>query len=515
MSEVETEAAPDVARLTLAGGASALVGLGAAEVVGLVLPGSPSPTAAFADRIIETTPDGIRETLIGAVGTADKPLLVLGIVVGVVLVGALVGFFVRPNRVPWAFAVGALATWLLCFTGSVQDGVTLAIALGVGVAAGSLAWTRLVLSPTRPTLRASAPAPLDRRAFLRLTAVVAAAGAVGVGVATAARRSGAAAVDSVRAAIGLPKPTDPARALPAGVDPGVPGLAPAVTPNADFYQIDTALVTPAVEIDGWSLTVDGRVTTPLTLSYADLLALPSIERHVTLTCVSNEVGGDLVGNAKWQGVRLSDVLATVGVKPDADALVGESVDGFTAGFPLSVLDDGRDAMIAYAMNGEPLPVKHGFPARLVVPGLYGYVSATKWLSAIRVTTLQETVPFWLARGWSADGTIELSSRIDVPRTGTRIAGGTVAVGGRAWHQHRGIEAVQVRVDGGAWEDAVLASDVGDDSWRLWSWQWPAAPGRHTLECRARSSDGTWQGEAHRPVFPGASAGLHAITVEVE
>jgi len=159
-------------------------------------------------------------------------------------------------------------------------------------------------------------------------------------------------------------------------------------------------------------------------------------------------------------------------------------------------------------------VKHGFPARLVVPGLYGYVSATKWLSAIRLTTLQETVPFWLARGWSADGTIELSSRIDVPRTRTLITGGTVAVGGRAWHQHRGIEAVQVRVDGGAWEDAVLASDVGDDSWRLWSWQWPATPGPHTLECRARSSDGTWQTEAERPVFPGASAGLHEITVEV-
>lgn len=504
----------DPARLTLAGGASALVGLGAAEVIGLILPGSPSPTAAFADRIIANTPDGLRESLIGAVGTADKPLLVLGIVLGVVVVGALVGWFARPERVPWIFAAGGVITWLLCFTGSVQAGVTLAISLAVGVAAGALAWTRLVLSPARPTLRSTPSAALDRRAFLRLAGVLAAAGAVGVGVAAAARRGSAAAIDTVRATIGLPKPTDPAKPLPAGVDPAVPGLAPAVTPNADFYQIDTALVTPAVDIEDWSLTIDGRVATPLTLSYADLLALPSIERHVTLTCVSNEVGGDLVGNARWQGVRLSDVLARVGVRPDADALVGESVDGFTAGFPLSVLDDGRDAMIAYAMNGEPLPVKHGFPARLVVPGLYGYVSATKWLSAIRLTTLQETVPFWLARGWSADGTIELASRIDVPRNRTLITGGTVAVGGRAWHQHRGIEAIQVRVDGGAWEDATLAPAIGDDTWCLWSWQWPATPGPHTLECRAQSSDGTWQDEQPRPVFPGAAAGLHAIAVEV-
>jgi DMSO/TMAO reductase YedYZ molybdopterin-dependent catalytic subunit len=355
---------------------------------------------------------------------------------------------------------------------------------------------------------------MDRRTFLQVTGVVAAAGVLGVGFATVIRRSGAAAIDAVRSALTLPKPTDAAPKLPASIDPGVPGLAPAVTPNADFYQIDTALVAPTVETDGWTLTVDGRVATPLTLTYEQLLALPSIERYVALTCVSNEVGGDLVGTARWQGVRLADLLAEVGVNADATALVGESVDGFTAGFPLSVLDDGRDAMIAYAMNGEPLPVKHGFPARLVVPGLYGYVSATKWLSAIRLTTLEETVPFWIQRSWSADGTIELSSRIDVPRTSTRIATGTTAVGGRAWQQHRGVKAVQVRVDGGAWEDATLAAGMGNDAWRLWSWQWAATPGQHLLECRAQSLDGTWQTEDVRPVFPGASSGLHAITVDV-
>ncbi len=512
----QASGAVDPVRRTLAGGAAALAGLATSEVAGLLIPGSPSPTTAIAGRIIALTPDGPREALIGAVGTADKPLLVLGIALTVIISGALAGFFARPERVPAIFALGGVLTWAFAFTGNTDDALGLAIVLVAGVLVGSIAWNRLVRGAAFPRASSSsaASAGMDRRTFLQITAVVAAAGAVGIGVATAARRSGAAAIDAVRAAVALSKPTDPAPALPAGIDPPVPGIAPAITPNADFYQIDTALVTPSVEVDGWALTIDGRVATPLTLSYADLLAMPSIERYVALTCVSNEVGGDLVGTAKWQGVPLADVLKKVGVNADATALVGESVDGFTAGFPLSVLDDGRDAMIAYAMNGEPLPVKHGFPARLVVPGLYGYVSATKWLTAIRLTTLEETVPFWLQRGWAADGTIEIASRIDVPRASTRINGGTVAIGGRAWHQHRGVKAVQVRVDGGAWEDATLAAGMGTDAWRLWSWQWQATPGDHRLEVRAQSLDGTWQTEAVRPIFPGASSGLHAIDVAV-
>ena len=508
--------AVEPARRTLAGGAAALAGLATAEVAGLLIPGSPSPTTAIAGRIIELTPDGLREALIGAVGTADKPLLVLGIALTVIISGALAGFFVRPERVPAVFAVAGALTWAFAYTGNTDDALGLALVLVAGVLVGSLTWNRLVRGAAIPRASSSASAPggLDRRTFLQLTAVVATAGAIGIGVATVVRRSGSAAIDAVRSALTLPKPTDPAPSLPAGIDPPVPGIAPAITPNADFYQIDTALVTPSVEVDGWALRIDGRVATPLTLSYADLLAMPSIERYVALTCVSNEVGGDLVGTAKWQGVPLADVLKKVGVNADATALVGESIDGFTAGFPLSVLDDGRDAMIAYAMNDEPLPVKHGFPARLVVPGLYGYVSATKWLTAIRLTTLEETVPFWLQRGWAADGTIEIASRIDVPRASTRIDGGTVAIGGRAWHQHRGVKAVQVRVDGGAWEDAVLAAGMGTDAWRLWSWQWQATAGDHRLEVRAQSLDGAWQTEAVRPIFPGASSGLHAIDVSV-
>jgi DMSO/TMAO reductase YedYZ molybdopterin-dependent catalytic subunit len=329
-----------------------------------------------------------------------------------------------------------------------------------------------------------------------------------------ARRGTSAAVDAVRTTLRFSAPTDPAKPLPAGVTPDVPGIAPAITPNADFYQIDVALTPPAVDIATWSLTIDGQVDSPLTLTYDQILAMPSIERYVALTCVSNEVGGDLVGTAKWQGVRLTDLLAKVGVKPGADLVVGRSVDGFTVGFPRAILDDGRDAMVAYAMNGEPLPVKHGFPVRLVVPGLYGYVSATKWLEQIKLTTIADDVPFWMQRGWALDGRIESASRIDVPRDGVTVPAGRVAVGGRAWHQHTGVGSVEVSVDGGPWEQATLAAPIGPDTWRLWSWQWTAVAGSHQLRVRMHDLDGTVQSSTDRPVFPGASSGLHTISVNV-
>jgi DMSO/TMAO reductase YedYZ molybdopterin-dependent catalytic subunit len=318
----------------------------------------------------------------------------------------------------------------------------------------------------------------------------------------------------VRTTLKIPAPTDPAAVLSAGITPDVPGIAPAITPAEDFYQIDVSLTAPSVDVATWALTIDGRVDKPITLSYNDLLAMPSIERYVTLTCVSNDVGGDLVGTAKWQGVRLTDLLAKVGVHDDATMVLGRSVDGFTVGFPRSVLDDGRDAMVVYAMNGEPLPVKHGFPVRMVVPGLYGYVSATKWLEQIKLTTPTEDVPFWFSRGWSDDGTIESASRIDVPRDGTPAKAGKVAVGGRAWHQHTGVGSVEVRVDDGAWEKATLADAIGVDTWRLWSWQWDATPGQHTLSVRMHDLDGTVQSDVQRPTFPGASSGLHSIVVNV-
>ncbi len=554
-------------RAALAGAVAALAGLVAAEVFGLILPGRPSAVTMVADRVIAWAPDSLREWLIGAVGTLDKPLLAGGIVVAVVGGGAVVGALTRarPERAWWWFAAAGVLGFLVAWDGNSADLLTLALVIAVGVTAAVLVWGRLVPASS-PASREPAYAggtverstvdqstvdqstverstvdqstvdqstverrtaerrtadqstversTVERRTVLRAAAVIGGLTVVGLGVVALTRRGSSAAVDAVRAALRLPAPTDPAAALPAGIDPPVPGLALAVTPNADFYQIDVSLSAPVVDVEQWRLSITGRVATPRTLSYADLLALPSIERHITLTCVSNPVGGDLVGTARWQGVRLTDLLESVGARDDAELLVGRSVDGFTAGFPRSILGDGRDAMVAYAMNGEPLPVKHGFPARLVVPGLYGYVSATKWLEEIRLTTIADDVPFWLSRGWAQDGSIEAASRIDVPRSGVRIPAGRTAVGGRAWHQHTGVGAVELSVDGGPWTEVTLAAPIGTDSWRLWSWQWDASPGRHELRVRMRDLDGDTQDETERPVFPGASSGLHTITVEV-
>ncbi len=497
----------------LIGAVAALAGLCAAEVVGLLLPSRQSPVSLVADRVVASTPDAVRESLIDAVGTLDKPFLALGIVLAVVAGGAAIGVLcaARPALAPWLFTAGGLIGGLVAWDGLTADVLPLAIVIAAGVATAVVVWRRYLPAPA--TTAGSGPV-LERRAVLRATGIIAVTSAIGLGVVTVARRSSSTAVDAVRAALRLPAPTSPAPQLPEGSTPAVPGLAPAITPNADFYQIDVSLTAPAVDVGEWTMTVGGRVDAPMTLTYAQLLALPSIERTITLTCVSNPVGGDLVGTATWQGVRLLDLLATARVRDDADLVLGRSVDGFSAGFPLELLDDGRDAMVAYAMNGEPLPVKHGFPARLVVPGLYGYVSATKWLKEIRLTTMDADVPFWLSRGWSADGTIVSASRIDVPRDGVRIAPGPTMVGGRAWHQHSGVGAVDVSVDGGPWEAAALAPAIGIDAWRLWSWPWTAVDGRHELRVRMRDVDGTPQSEEEHDVFPGASSGLHRITVDV-
>jgi len=513
-------------RATLSGAVAALAGLATAELFGAFLPGRPSAVSYAADRVIAATPAGPREAVIGAVGTLDKPLLVATIVAVVIGGGALIGRLCasRPRRAPWWFAGGAALGFLVAWNATTADLFGLLLLVSVGAVVASLVWGRLVRDAVPADDGSTAydgergdggtTADLDRRTVLRAAGAVALLSALGLGLAAAARRGSASTLDAVRAALTLPRPTDPARPVPAGATPALDGLAPAITPNADFYRIDVSLSPPVVDPASWSLTLEGRVDRPMTLSYAELLALPSIERLVTLTCVSNEVGGDLVGNARWQGVRLTDLLAKVGVHPDASLVLGRSVDGFTAGFPRQLLDDGRDAMVAYAMNGEPLPLEHGFPARLVVPGLYGYVSATKWLTAIRLTTIDEDPPFWVARQWSADGRIQAASRIDVPGDGATVTAGRVAVGGRAWHQHTGVGGVDVSVDDGPWQQATLAPALGVDAWRLWSWQWDATSGSHELRVRMHDLDGAPQSSEERPVFPGASSGLHTITVDV-
>jgi DMSO/TMAO reductase YedYZ molybdopterin-dependent catalytic subunit len=313
--------------------------------------------------------------------------------------------------------------------------------------------------------------------------------------------------------VAVPAPSVPLAARPADAF-ALDGLSPFVTPNADFYRIDTALTIPRVDVAGWTLDVAGHVDRPFSLTFDELLALDSVEEVVTMQCVSNEVGGYLVGNAVWQGVPLRDLLDRAGVQEAGEQVVGVSVDGFTAGFPRQLLVDDRTALVAYAMNGELLPARNGFPARLVVAGLYGYVSATKWLRTIELTRLDEVDGFWIPRGWSKDGPIKTTSRIDVPRAGQPLRVGTVAVAGVAWAPTRGISKVEVRVDEGDWQEAELGGATSDETWVQWRFAWDAPAGQHVLEVRATDGAGEVQTEAIAPPAPNGATGLHRRRVAV-
>jgi DMSO/TMAO reductase YedYZ molybdopterin-dependent catalytic subunit len=337
---------------------------------------------------------------------------------------------------------------------------------------------------------------------------VVAAAAVGREARRTLRQSASALPD------GLPAPSSTVP-LPASQPFEVPGLTPYIVPNADFYRIDTALQTPVVDVASWRMKITGMVETEIELSYDDLRQRDLVEEVVTLSCVSNEVGGDLVGNARWRGVPLRTLLDEAGVRDGADQLVGESVDGFTAGFPTAVLDDpDRPALVAVGMNGVPLPRAHGFPARLVIAGLYGYVSATKWVSEIRLTRLEDEDGYWIPRGWSKEGPVKTQSRIDVPRAGAPLTPGAQAIAGVAWAPNRGISRVEVRVDGGDWAAAELGRVASDDTWVQWHRAWPATPGDHVIEVRATDGDGTTQTEERTEVAPDGASGWHSRSVRV-
>jgi DMSO/TMAO reductase YedYZ molybdopterin-dependent catalytic subunit len=303
--------------------------------------------------------------------------------------------------------------------------------------------------------------------------------------------------------------------VPPGASLDVPGITPHLTPNTAFYRVDTALRVPDVPVEGWRLRVHGMVDHELDLTFEDLLGRRLVERRITLTCVSNPVGGGYVGNATWVGVPIHDLLAEAGVQDGADAVRSTSADGFTAGTPLPVLTDaGRGALVAVAMNGVPLPLEHGFPARMVTPGLYGYVSATKWLVELEVTRFADFKAYWTARGYGAQAPIKTSSRIDVPRSFARVQAGPTPVAGVAWSQDRGIAQVQVRVDGGGWHTAELADEDSLNTWRQWVWRWDAPRGNHTLEVRATDRTGSTQTPRRAPVAPDGSTGWDSVNVTV-
>ncbi|MFD6158938.1 molybdopterin-dependent oxidoreductase [Nocardia sp. NPDC060256] len=321
-------------------------------------------------------------------------------------------------------------------------------------------------------------------------------------------------VSGERAAVELPQPTAPEVPIAPGADLRVPGLTPYLTSNEDFYRIDTALIVPQLSKDDWSLRIHGMVDREIRLSWADLANRPVMERLVTLACVSNPINGDLIGNARWLGYRLDELLAEAGPHPDADMMLSHSTDGFTAGTPLSVLTDGRDAMLAVGMNGEPLPVVHGYPARLVIPGLYGYVSATKWVTELEITRFDRATAYWTRRGWSAMGPIKTGTRIDVPRARGRIRQGRNTIAGVAWAQHRGIRAVEVQIDNGNWQPARLADDLSPDTWRQWTYDWDATPGQHTIRARSTDGPGDTQTADRADVVPDGATGYPSVTIQV-
>jgi DMSO/TMAO reductase YedYZ molybdopterin-dependent catalytic subunit len=365
------------------------------------------------------------------------------------------------------------------------------------------------------TSPAAASTPDTRRQFLVTGSVaVAVAGASAlVGRGLAERTSVSQALSTLR----LPKPVTALPPLKSGVDLGIPGLSSFVTPNSSFYRVDTAIILPQVAPSSWQLRIHGMVAREITLSLHDLLKMPLVEDWITLCCVSNPVAGPYIGNAKWLGAKLAPLLRAAGIRAGAEQLLCTSVDGFTSGTPVQTVMDGRDALLAVAMNGSPLPVAHGFPARLVVPGLYGYVSACKWITDIKVTTWSGEAGYWITRGWSQQAPIKTECRIDVPSPTitTNLRAGPTRIAGVAWAQHKGIDAVHVRVDKGPWRQATLAAVPGIDCWRQWALDWDAPKGNHVIEARATDATGYTQTPVQAPPEPNGASGYPAITVTVQ
>jgi len=363
----------------------------------------------------------------------------------------------------------------------------------------------------RPTGTPSAGSPA-RRQFLVAAGVTAAAAAIGEvgGRSLATRKNVSVAQQTLR----FPKAAEPVAPLPRGVNLPIPGISPFITPNGQFYRVDTAILVPQVDPSNWQLRIHGMVAREITITFDELLHRPLIEDYLTLCCVSNPVDGPYIGNAKWLGASLAALLREARPQRGADQLLATSVDGFTSGTPLSVVLDGRDALVAVAMNGTALPTEHGFPARLVVPGLYGYVSACKWVVDLEVTTFAAAQAYWVPLGWSAMGPIKTESRIDVPSNGSPVKAGKVPVAGVAWAQHKGIEAVEARVDNGPWNEATLATVPGIDTWRQWVWEWDAAPGTHLIEARATDKTGYTQTSVVENVAPNGASGYPSTQVTV-
>lgn len=505
----------------LAGLVAVAFGLGAGEFVAAVMD-RPSPITAVAGAVIDNVPRGMERWAISTFGRNDKKVLGIGIVVALALAGILVGARSGGRRRP--VVIGALMIGVLGVVatladrvGGVGDAVPVIAATTVGLAVLlGLLW--LLDHPSAPVGSAGAAIgahTVGRRKFLAYTGLSALGAAVfGAGGRSIASNKGAVASRAAVAAE-LPSPVSPLPPPASGVDFAIPGLSPWKVRNADFYRIDTAFVVPKIDARTWKLEIGGLVDHPRTYTYEDLLKRDLVEADVTLMCVSNEVGGDLVGNARWLGVPLKELLEEAGVQAQAEQVFSTSADGWTSGFPKQIAMDGRNALVAVGMNGEPLPFAHGFPVRLVIPGIYGYVSATKWLTKIDLLRFADAEGYWIPRGWSQLAPVKTSSRIDVPRNNARIDAGPTVLAGVAWAQHRGITKVEVQVGASEqWQEATLATDGGIDTWRQWKLDWNATRGDYTIAVRATDREGKTQSSDYVPPAPDGAEGWHTIQVHV-
>ncbi|WP_345761449.1 molybdopterin-dependent oxidoreductase [Diaminobutyricibacter sp. McL0608] len=495
--------------------AAVLAGIGAAELVSSFLAQNGSPILVVGAAVIDLVPAWLKEAVISVFGTNDKAVLIISLAL-VLLVGAALAGIVEERRPPWGRiliiaggALGVLAA-LTRAQASLWDAVPSLVAMVV--AAVLLTVLIRMLHGTMPT-RVAPNGSVTRRRFVTATGATAGLGILGI-VLGQFISAGYRAATTARAAFHLPAPALPAAPIPAGASFAVPGLSPIITPNGQFYRIDTALQIPGIDPSAWKLKITGMVENEVELTFAQLLALPLEESTTTLTCVSNEVGGNLISNATWLGYPIRHLLAQAKPTSKADMVLSRSQDGWTASTPLEALTDDRNAILAVGMNGQPLPLEHGYPVRMVVPGLYGYVSATKWVVELDVTRFDQVTSYWTDRGWSERGPVKLSSRIDVPSGGTTVKAGDVVVAGVAWSQHVGVSRVQVQVDGGSWNDATLADAISVDTWRQWKWVWPADSGHHTLRVRATDNTGMVQTSKEADVVPNGATGLHEISVSV-
>jgi DMSO/TMAO reductase YedYZ molybdopterin-dependent catalytic subunit len=516
----------------IAGLLTAAVAIGVGQLVAGITGPDGSPVVAVGSLSIDRAPPAVKDFAISAFGSNDKLVLVSGILVVLAIFAAVIGA-VAVRRLFYGMIGLAIfgAVGLLAATTRPDSTATDVLPTLAGTLAGAVALYYLVRAagtatasqapatgrPSRPP--GARPGPPgrrvqpERRTFL-LTGVAAAGAAAvaGLGGRFLSERS---SVAQDQASLRVPVPARPGPVLPGGTHFDIPGLSPFITPNSSFYRVDTAIVLPEVPSTSWTLRIHGMVEKEMEISFKELIRRPLTEDYITLCCVSNPVGGPYVGNARWLGASVASLLRQAGVRAGADQLLCTSADGFTSGTPLQTVMDGRDAMLAIAMNGTALPVEHGFPVRMVVPGLYGYVSACKWITDIEVTTFAANHAYWTVRGWDQQAPIKTESRIDVPNGLTTLRPGKIAVAGVAWAQHKGVAAVEARVDGGPWHEARLAVVPDIDTWRQWVWEWNATPGNHLLQARATDKTGYTQTALQAQPAPNGATGYPGVSVVID